>query len=971
MTYRIKTSYQNYTRGKIKLNCMHTIKRLLRFKALAIIYFVMVNAAYAGKADGLFQLSDSANAVINPGFEKSLGGTWQISNIMGGAGKCEPSTTVKRNGKYALKLSKTNSVGYVQLSTKTTVRVLPGQVFTFRFWFNSSNAQITSFLIPRLVANNNFASIANPSSGLWVDFDYDSQSLMRNSPSTQGKDWVKRVVYHENKTAEPQDIYLQVMLYGNPFDVYVDDFEFMKGKVKGTNEPANPPHIFTEAAVAKILAGRSEESARVSGTGGTTKFEVNGKNEWPIFYRSMMVERADPGGFGAQGIHINNVVLPMLAGSYSWPKYQSAIMSVLRKNPKAKLLLELDMNPDSTWIEEHPTANWITKTGRKLYVGTYSSLEWRLNGTNNIKQLVADMKANGFWKIVVGANVVGGHDWQFWTKAIGEYAADYSEGNRKAWQLYLLNLYDDIGVLNKTWNTSYKAFDEIAIPDPSAEGETLPAIMPRGAVPDFRQFCEASAFDLRETFAKALKEEAGKNIFVGAYGMPMENQHLRFLNMAQKTGKANDIIASMSYYPYRQPGFASGYHPEQSFGFHNTGFMQELDLRYYTSNKSWYDELSLMWCGSQANITDWRNMHRKLVGISLAQNQGFWYYDMDKQFVAKEVLQEIGKVKKIADALTTKNENGFRPDVCVVRFGAESRYYGSSVDNAVGATVQWQYMQLETSGVPFDVHYLSDVMAESKLKDYKIYIFHNNSYLSNREKDWISENLKSKGRTLIWIYDNGYVTDGGLSSQSVSELTGMEVKTAEDYTRSVAIITGQHHLVGGTGGYLKVPAFQGMAEALCGIFTKEGPSQTISSFPHKWGYMVAPGVSRYQKFWIVSGYDAALAKYSEDGKTSIAVKQFKDWTSIYIAAPNALAGEMMNNIAKQAGAYRYGTAAMGEVRMSGRFVSYHALKSGKYLLRLPKVSKVIDADTGKVLAAGVTSFVIDGKAQNTYWYFIE
>lgn len=952
---------------------MHIRQRLFRFMLLAVFFYcVMDQAAFANTNDRLFQSNDSANAVFNPGFEKGLSSSWQIENIMGGVGKSELSNKVKRSGKYALKLSKTNSIGYVQLSSKTTLRVLPGQVFTFRFWFNSSNAQITSFLIPRLVADNNSVVIVNPASGLWVDFDYDSQSLMRNSPSTQSKDWVKRVVFYENKTSESQDIYLQVMLYGNPFDVYVDDFEFVEGKVKGKNQPIDPPKKFTEAEVIKILAARKEESSHVSGLGGTTKFTINEKNEWPIFYRSLINEQSDAGGFAAQGIHINNVVLPMLAETYSWPKYQNAIMSVLRKNPNAKLLLELDMNTDSVWVQEHPAANWTTKTGRKLNEGTYSSLEWRLNGAKNIRQLVADMKANGFWKIVVGANVVGGHDWQFWTKAIGEYAADYSVGNQKAWQLYLMNQYNDIGTLNKAWNTSLKSFDEIAIPDPSAEGETFPAIMPLGAVPEFRQFCEASAFDLRETFAKALKEEAGKNIFVSAYGMPMENQHQYFLTMAKKEGKANDIIASMSFYPYRQPGFASGYHPEQSFGFHNTGFMQELDLRYYTSNKSWYDEVNLMWCGSQTNITDWRNMHRKLVGISLAQNQGFWYYDMDKQFIAKELLQEIGKVKKIADNLVSKKDNKFRPDVCLVRFGAESRYYGSSVDNAAGATVQWQYMQLETSGVPFDVHYLSDIMAETKLKEYKIYIFHNNSYLSNPEKAWINENLKSKGRTLIWIYDNGYVTDGGLSSKSVSDLTGMNVKTTEEYTRSIALISGQHKLVGGMNGYLKVPAFQGMAEALCGIFAKEGPSQTIPSYFHKWGYMVAPGVSRYQKFWIAGGYDAALAKYNEDGKTAMGIKQFSDWTSIYIAAPNALSGEMMNNIAKQANAYRCGTAAMGEMRMNGRFVSYHALKSGKYTLQLPKgISKVIDAETGKILATGVKNFIIEGKAQTTYWYFIE
>jgi hypothetical protein len=79
-----------------------------------------------------------------------------------------------------------------------------------------------------------------------------------------------------------------------------------------------------------------------------------------------------------------------------------------------------------------------------------------------------------------------------------------------------------------------------------------------------------------------------------------------------------------------------------------------------------------------------------------------------------------------------------------------------------------------------------------------------------------------------------------------------------------------------------------------------------------------------------------------------------------------------DNIAREAGAYRCGPAAIGELRMSGRFVSYHALRTGKYEFRLPKgATKVIDADTGNILASGVTSYTIEGNAQTTYWYFIE
>jgi hypothetical protein len=55
-----------------------------------------------------------------------------------------------------------------------------------------------------------------------------------------------------------------------------------------------------------------------------------------------------------------------------------------------------------------------------------------------------------------------------------------------------------------------------------------------------------NAFKWREHFAKSFKNAAGKDVFVSAYAMPMENQHHRFLEMAGKQGKANNRIASMS-----------------------------------------------------------------------------------------------------------------------------------------------------------------------------------------------------------------------------------------------------------------------------------------------------------------------------------------------------------------------------------------------------------------------------------------
>lgn len=921
--------------------------------------------------------------VKNPSFEDNLDDSWAVNEYSGGKGSGKQVTGIGRTGNKSVKLSKTNAYGYLQLTSRERVTVEPGETYTFRFWFNSSNAEITSFLIPRLVSDNEAMNIANTKSALWVDYDYDSQSLMRNAQSTKSEDWIKRVIFYTNHTDKPEQVFLQMMMYGNPFDVYIDDVSFFKGIKQGINTPDNPKFNYTEKQVKAIIKERKVEESYFTWKDNTQHFMLSGEEKWPRLYRASPgkktksgIGQQDPQGMHNAGVEINNVMVMsdywIGKDKYDFKGLEKNLMMILRKNPYAKIHLDFSMDPYREWLDENPDSNWEIKDGKKMNEASYASRKWREDGAVALRELINDMKKHGYWKIVAGCVVWGGHDGQFWTKVIGEFASDYSPEHVANWHNYLAKEYLTIGKLNKVWNSNHTSFNKIAIPDIPKLHEDFPAISPKGQLSDYRQYVEAAAFDLREHFAEVIKKEAGKKFYVMSYGMPMENQHERFLKIADNNGKANDVITSMSYYPYRQPGLASGYHPEQSFGYHNTAFCQELDLRSYASDAGWYNELADMWCSSQPTIEDWRNMHRKLVGISLAQDQAYWYYDMDKQFVDDAILDEISEVSNIADKLVSHKGVNFKPDVCLVRFGAESRYYGTSVDNAVAATNYWQYMLLETAGVPFDIHYLMDIMTEPSLQDYKVYVFHNNTYLSEIEKEWITKNLKKDGKIIVWMYDTGYATDNGLSKDDMSDLIGMNVGTENRYQRAPITVGGTDQLTGGHKDYIKVPEFQGMAEALCSIFSKEGSSSIGTPYICRFGYMVLPGVSRYQKFWIEDGFDSVLAKYNEDGKAAIAVKRFSDWTSIYVGAPNAMASEMFNNIAKEARAYRCGPAAMGELRMSGRFVSYHALKTGKYEFKLPKgASRIIDAVTGRTIARNVSSFIINGEAQSTYWYFIE
>jgi hypothetical protein len=129
--------------------------------------------------------------------------------------------------------------------------------------------------------------------------------------------------------------------------------------------------------------------------------------------------------------------------------------------------------------------------------------------------------------------------------------------------------------------------------------------------------------------------------------------------------------------------------------------------------------------------------------------------------------------------------------------------------------------------------------------------------------------------------------------------------------------------------------------------------------------------ARTQPFWIDDKAATPLATYAEDGRVAAGLKKLKGWTAIYLAAPNSLTGDLLNSLARQAGAYVCGPAGQS-IAMNGNFLSLHGLHSGDYILNLPPGTKrVTDAETGKALPISQGKCRVPVVAQNTYWLRLE
>ncbi len=98
------------------------------------------------------------------------------------------------------------------------------------------------------------------------------------------------------------------------------------------------------------------------------------------------------------------------------------------------------------------------------------------------------------------------------------------------------------------------------------------------------------------------------------------------------------------------------------------------------------------------------------------------------------------------------------------------------------------------------------------------------------------------------------------------------------------------------------------------------------------------------------------------------VKDFGDWTSVYVAAPN-IPAPVLRGIARYAGVHLYSEA--GDVLYAIRqLLAVHTLSGGPRRFRLPaRVETVFDLFERRVVAGGVDVFEVDLAPRSSSLYY--
>lgn len=948
---------------------------MLKLKSLRSISTLVM--ALAGASD----LPAAVLSLTDPGFEQEK--TWVVELQDGAKGTIQPSTNPVRSGKRSLQVSKQNGVGAVIVRPAEPLTATSAGRFFFRIHFHADNAPLSSLLLLRVSPDSQriaYNAAFDRSHG------YSSQSLLINAPA--GK-WEKRVMSFPAKAGET--FWPMIVLWGNPATVWIDDVSIDTDTqaLPAQPGPTLSPKVSQEE-VLRRLSRRPSETARIIDRNGTGELEIGGKIDIPVIYKAnpYSAQNSDYAAFGQDGVQTITVGIRLGqyttaarvwvgAKQYDFAQAEQALLDALRRNPDARVIIDLGIYPYPAWGQEHPEECWTDYRGKRgfgvwgnlegfagseqetktlapgkstWWYPSYHSTAYRTEAAQAIQRLIEHLRTTPMWKAVVGVFICGGQDGQFVPLHV---FPDYSRPSVLAFRRWCRHTYGTIEQLNKAWKTTFKSFDQITIPKPTQpqafqESET-PYVLP-GPVSDYRRFATEATWKLRDFYAGVCKKAAGKDIVTLTYvGGDYNVFGSHFLDLSNL-----DIFGYMTYYPYRNPGYPLGFLVPTFPQGRPRMLFQEIDLRSWVG-AVYGDDIYQTWIGAGLDPREWQAINRKLVGLSIARNFGFWYYDMNRYFNNPVIHQHLSQTVRITREYFRKPPSPLRPDVAVVIGEDASPWIGPPMNCVYAylcAAMNYQNMQFETSGVPFDVRFLSDLLSNPSQATYKVYIFYGLPHLRDLDRAKMDRVFKGKGQTLVWMYDTGYLTDGEKSVDAMSKLIGMNVRTKEEYARRTALMEQNS-----SNPLLKnVPPYVGASELQLTMMALKGSTTVIA---------------RYQPFRIADDRVEVLARYRETGEIAAARRQFDGWTSIYLAAPHSLDATFLNNIAVTAGAYRCGSPGQA-VYMNGRFASLHGLKAQDYTFILPPgTTRVVAPETGKTLAKDVREFTFHIQPQETYWYLFE
>ncbi len=627
-------------------------------------------------------------------------------------------------------------------------------------------------------------------------------------------------------------------------------------------------------------------------------------------------------------------------GRFDYSHLDRRMASILKRHPDAVLLPRVYVGSPSWWDISHRDELLRYHDGsctrpffsgaHKGSVPSFSSAAWRAYARDSLARLIDHIQASEYGRRVIGYQLMGGEteEW-FYHGTYEGFLSDYSPAHREAFRRFCAR--------RRPWWRRRRSVD---VPAPERRGgdgvSTL--IDPRtyGDVAEYILFRSHEVADTILDLASVVKERSNGRALCGAfYGYVLElashpfglqhSGHLAFQRVARSP--AIDFLSSPTSYINR--GAGTGYSAfmcmTDSLRLHGKLWFNENDSRTHRTPPQYG-------CFRATTPVETGAIMRREFAHSMARGAGLWWFDMRGGWYRDRAnLCEVERLGRMGRKLVGRGRRSVA-EVAVLVQSEALRYLklrNPIQTHLLGAELQ----HLGRMGAPFDTYDLSDLEA---IPDYRAYIVLSALAPSRRERRALARLARAGGgKTFIWIYASGVITEKGIDPAGLEDLVEMEMDSLDDVAAHVDVFPGEDPRL----GRIRNPLSYGTHDPARPLFVPRCDGQSVR----------------------------ALGFLHETDRPALAIREEGGRCSIFSAAP-LVPARVLRSLLEPSGIHFY-LDEHDVVYANESFVAVHGDEAGERRIRLPARRRIRDVDTDRVVDGN--EITVDLAERDTRLFLLE
>jgi hypothetical protein len=509
---------------------------------------------------------------------------------------------------------------------------------------------------------------------------------------------------------------------------------------------------------------------------GAAWLEVNGEHAVPIAYRSFWpqgqtIEAFAQRDFQFYGVFPSGILCSLKVpysqfgevwtgeGQYDWANLNAQVDQLIANAPQAKIALMVHLDTRDWYQEQNPgCADTFVRLAQ-----TAGWQKWRLAAARYLRDQL-DYLDQHYPERVFAVFLFAGATCEWYTRNPEDGLADnpITARDYQNWYGQDAVLPDHI-TLHRTTDGCFR--------HPQQDQAAL----------DFWRWNNEVVADTIAWFALQVKAHTRGTRLVGVfygYLIELSNQRLIIQSHNAMTRVLNDgnvdIFFAPASYTFRKLDSTSGFLlPLDSLRLHGKLYFHEVDNTTHLANDNIYAQALQKYAHNRLdNLRQTVMYSRRETALAMMHGQGYWWFDMFAGWYDDAALMD--ELAAIRQATLRLWQGDMRSASEVAVFVDQESSYFIATESCVNQSlVKNQSEALIRAGLPWDC-YVTDDLCHPDLPDaqYRLYLFLNLFKPSPAIRSRIAA-LRQAGKSLLFLYAPGYVTDDDLAVGPMQDLTGL------------------------------------------------------------------------------------------------------------------------------------------------------------------------------------------------------